>query len=69
MTFPYLKDWWVIIETDEDETHEGRMIDVIGDTVIIEEADSNGFRLGVALETVVKLTFHKTRPGRTANGS
>jgi hypothetical protein len=62
MTFPYLKDWWVIVETDEDETYEGRKIDVIGDTVIIEEADSNGFRLGVPLETVVKLISHKTRP-------
>lgn len=59
--FPFLKGWWVIVDVIDDQKYEGRMIDEIGGTLIIESEPSK-IRLRIEMNAVNKIDAYRERP-------
>jgi len=58
--FPFLKGWWIVVDVPGDQVYEGKLIDELGGTMILEVEPSK--RHGIAMSTIKKIDAYRERP-------
>jgi hypothetical protein len=59
-SFPFLKGWWVVVDVSGEQTYEGKLVDEIGNTMILEISPNT--RHGISMDGISKIDAYRERP-------